>query len=66
MWLREKRDCDTELIRDTRVMIIRNGVMNCKMWMDRHDRIDYEEILIVNNKLLIVGLPEEKELKRVE
>ena len=65
-WLRDSRDCEIKPIRDSRVTIIENGVMSHRMWMDRHDRIDYEEIWMVCNNLMIVGLPGDGDLIRIE
>jgi hypothetical protein len=65
-WLQNIHDCEVKIIRDSRVTIIINGVQSHRMWMDRHDRIDYEEIWLVCNNLLIVGLPGDSDLKRIE
>lgn len=65
-FLQNSRNCDVETIKDSRVTIIRNGVQSHRMWMDRHDRIDYEEIWMVCNNLLIDGLPGDNDLIRIE
>lgn len=65
-WLKDFRDCEITILRNSRVTIISNGVMSHRMWMDRHDRIDYEEIWMVCNNLMIVGLPVDKDLIRIE
>lgn len=65
-WLKEKHDCEVNPIQDTRVLIIKNGMMSVKMWLDFNDRIDYEEIWMMCNKLYIVGLPGDSELIRIE
>jgi len=65
-WLTDHHQCEIIPVRDTRVIIIKNWQITVKMWLDFNDRIDYEEIWIVNNKLMIVGMPGEKDLKRIE
>ena len=65
-WLKEKRDCEVAPIRDSRVLIIKNGPVNAKMWLDDRDRIDYEEIWLLCNKLFIEGLPTDSELIKIE
>lgn len=65
-YLKEKHDCEISPVRDTRVLIIRNGPTSAKMWLDNNDRIDYEEIWLVCRKLYLVDLPGEKDLERIE
>jgi len=65
-WLSDVKDCDVNPIRDTNVVIIKNGPASARMWIDTKDRIDYEEIWLICNKLYIDGLPGEKELTRIE
>lgn len=65
-WLQNSRDCEIKTIEKTRATIIYNGVMSHRMWMDKHDRIDYEEIWMVCNNLMIVGLPGDSDLIRIE
>lgn len=65
-WLQKERDCEVIPIRNTKNTLIKNGVMKHYMWFDKHDRIDYEEVWTVCNNLMIVGLPGEKDLIRIE
>lgn len=65
-WLRTKRGCKVEPLRDSRGLIVRNGVEKIYIWYDRKNRIDYDEIWTLCNKLLISGLPGDSELERIE
>lgn len=65
-WLSEVKDCEITPIRDTNALVIKNGVMSARMWVDKNDRIDYEEIWLFCNKLYIEGLPGNSELERIE
>jgi hypothetical protein len=64
-YLKEKHDCESSPIKDTNVLVIKNGPVSCRMWVNPNDRIDYEEIVIVCGKLF-VGLPGNSELIRIE
>ena len=63
-WLREKHSCEILPIRGTNVIVIKNGTVDAKMWLDKKDRIDYEEIWLLCNKLYIDGLPGNAELEK--
>jgi hypothetical protein len=69
-WLRKVKDCDIIPLDDDRYrsggILIKNGVMKFYMGTDPQDEIDYEEIYIACTKLMIVGLPGNSDLKRIE
>jgi hypothetical protein len=65
-WLTEVKECEVFPIRDTNVLIIKNWQISIKIMLDKKDRIDYEEIWLICNKLYIVGLPGDNELERIE
>ena len=65
-YLKEKHDCTISPIRDTRVLVVRNGPVSARMWLDTKDRIDYEEIWLFCQKLYLTDLPGDKDLIRIE
>jgi hypothetical protein len=65
-YLKVKHDCTIAPIRDTRVIVIKNGPVSVRMWVDSKDRIDYEEIWLICQKLYLTDLPGEKDLIRIE
>ena len=65
-WLKDKFDCEITPIRDTKVLIIKNGPVSSKMWMDGKDVIDYEEIYMHYQKLYLTDMPGDKDLIRIE
>lgn len=64
-WLKDNNDCDIKPIPDSRVLIICNGPCSAKILVDSKNRIDYEEIWLVCNKLYL-GLPGNNDLERIE
>ena len=67
-YLTIKRDCEIINIRDGRdnVITIRNGPAKAFIWANGRDRIDYEMIVIICNKLWLDGLPSESDLEKIE
>lgn len=65
-WLKEKKDCEVEPLPNSRGLVIKNGVMKAYIWSDKRNRIDYGEIYTLCNKLMIVGLPGDSDLERIE
>lgn len=66
-WLRSSKDCEiTPLPNNPKVLKIENGVMSTYISTNRRDTIPYEEIFMHCDKLMIVGLPGDKDLIRVE
>lgn len=64
-WLK-KQDCEIEPLKGKNVVRIRNGVMRHHIWVDKKNRINYEEIYIAYNRLLLTDLPGDKDLEMVE
>ena len=64
-YLKDKHDCEISPIKGTNALIIKNGPVNCKTWINPKDIIDYEEIGIICQKLF-VGLPGHSELIPVD
>lgn len=62
-WLKESRDCEITPRKHTNVLKIANGLITANMWVNPKDVIDYEEIYMLCNKLMIVGLPGDQELE---
>lgn len=65
-WLRKVHNCEITPIEKSPVLIIENGVASARIWTSKKDLIDYEEIHRVCNVLYIVGLPGDKDLKKIE
>jgi hypothetical protein len=57
------KGCDIIPLGDSNVIRIENGTQHAYITTNRHDRITYEEIHIVYNKLLLVDLPGAKDLE---
>jgi hypothetical protein len=74
-WLQKKKDCtvtplgndDNDRRRDAfGGVAISNHFVKTYMGVDHKDRIAYEEIHLVCNKLMIDGLPGESDLERAD
>lgn len=67
-YLREVHDCEIIPLDDSRerTLRIKNGPVSAYMFLTRKDRIDYEEIHIICNKLYLTDLPGDKDLERIE
>jgi len=52
-------------IEDRRCVVITNGPANIKIWLDKKDRIDYEEIWFICKEIYI-DLPGDSDLIRIE
>lgn len=61
--LRKKYTCDILPIRDSDVILIKNGPAHKYMRMDNFDRIDYEEIYSCYKQLCLEDLPSPSELE---
>ena len=68
-WLKEVKDCEiTPMDTGTRngVLLVKNAMIKFYMGTNSKDRIDYEEIFIICNRLYIDGLPGDSDLERLE
>lgn len=63
--LREKYHCEIIPLQG-RAVQVKYGNQSCFIYKDKSDRIDYEEIYHIYNKLLLPGLPGDSELVRIE
>ena len=61
-WLTNTMHCEVIPLRDSMGLVVKNGPMSMKLWYDKNDLIDYEEIYLVYKKLLLTALPGEKDL----
>lgn len=64
-YLKDK-GCDIIPLKDSPVIKIVNGTQSAYIRLSGSDLIDYEEIYLIYNKLLLVDLPGDKDLDRVE
>ena len=63
-WLSEVKDCDVTPLKYAQGVKIMNGSASVRLWTDSKDRIDYEEIYTVIQKLWIDGLPGDSDLEK--
>lgn len=61
--LTTKYGCTLTPLKDGRVIKVENGPMKDYIFVSKHDRIDYEEIYIHYQKLLLTDLPSHSELE---
>lgn len=64
-FLKKKYDCDIKIM-DSKAIRIKYGNELFYMVTNKADIIDYEEIYICYNRLLLPDLPGDKDLERVE
>jgi hypothetical protein len=64
-WLTKVKGCDVQPVRRSNAFIITNGIASAYMWVNPQDRIDYEEIQILCQKIYL-ELPGDKDLKKAE
>ncbi|MGC4037035.1 MAG: hypothetical protein QM764_13840 [Chitinophagaceae bacterium] len=64
--LKEKYTCTIQPLRDKDIILIRNGPAHKYMYLDKSDRIDYEEIYSCYKKLCLEDLPSTKDLEPAE
>ena len=64
-WLTAK-GCEVYPLKHTNVMMIEGPFCTVKMWINPKDVIDYEEIVLICQKLHLQDLPGNKDLVIVE
>lgn len=65
-YLKDKHDCEIKPHSNGKVITIKNGPVTVHIGSDKNNRMDYDEIYLVCNRLYLVDLPGSSDLELIE